>query len=198
MPIPVSSHPLELFEEWLSEAFACESMEEPCAFTLATVDSSNTPWTRIVLLRGLSARGFVFYTNLESIKAEHIRDKPRASLCFYWMPLGKQVRVVGSVELVSDAEADAYFATRPRDSQLGAWASDQSRPMASRNVLLQRISEYAQKFGEAEVPRPPFWSGYRIEPDVIEFWHRQPFRLHDRLCYRRDGEGRWKAQTLYP
>ena len=173
-------------------------MEEPCAFTLATVDSSNTPWTRIVLLRGLSARGFVFYTNLESIKAEHIRDKPRASLCFYWMPLGKQVRVVGSVELVSDAEADAYFATRPRDSQLGAWASDQSRPMASRNVLLQRISEYAQKFGEAEVPRPPFWSGYRIEPDVIEFWHRQPFRLHDRLCYRRDGEGRWKAQTLYP
>ena len=172
-------------------------MEEPCAFTLATVDSSNTPWTRIVLLRGLSARGFVFYTNLESIKAEHIRDKPRASLCFYWMPLGKQVRVVGSVELVSDAEADAYFATRPRDSQLGAWASDQSRPMASRNVLLQRISEYAQKFGEGEVPRPPFWGGYRLRPERIEFWSNKLHRLHDRRVFSRNSED-WTVQRLYP
>jgi pyridoxamine 5'-phosphate oxidase len=151
----------------------------------------------MVLLKHADERGFVFYTNLESPKAADLRNNPRAALCFHWPVLERQVRVEGRVGPVSDAEADAYFATRPRLSQLGAWASRQTQPIAGRFVLEQAVASAALRFHVGAVPRPPYWSGYRVTPEVIEFWHQRPFRHHDRQRFTREGEG-WRHEWLFP
>jgi len=151
----------------------------------------------LVLLKEVDERGFVFYTNLESRKATELFANPHAALCFLWKSLDRQVRIEGVVELVGDAEADAYFATRPRDSQIGAWASDQSQPLASRTELERRVSEFSQRFGNEAVPRPPYWSGFRLIPQRIEFWQERPFRLHDRILFVREGE-EWRRERLFP
>jgi pyridoxamine 5'-phosphate oxidase len=171
--------------------------DEPDAMVLSTVDEDGQPSSRFVLLKAFDDRGFVFYTNLESRKARALRANPRAALCAYWPALGKQVRIEGDVEQVSDAEADAYFATRPRDSQIGAWASRQSTPLASRQVLDERVAAIVERFRNAPVPRPPFWSGLRVVPRVIEFWTRDAARLHTRERYDRVGDT-WTRSLLFP
>jgi pyridoxamine 5'-phosphate oxidase len=188
--------PFALFESWFNEAAAREP-GDPNAMALATADASGAPFVRMVLLKGVDARGFVFYTNLESRKGVQLRENPRAGLCFHWKSLKRQVRVEGVVESVDPVEADAYFATRPRTSQIGAWASAQSRPLAGRFELERSIARYTAKFGIGAIPRPPHWSGFRILPARIEFWEERPFRLHDRLVYHRAGEG-WTTERLYP
>jgi pyridoxamine 5'-phosphate oxidase len=165
--------------------------------TLATTTPEGRPSARAVLLKGLDERGFVFYTNLESRKSKELFASPHAALCFLWKSLNRQVRVEGRVELVGDEEADAYFASRPRDSQIGAWASDQSQPLASRAELERRVEEFSRRFGEAQVPRPPSWSGFRVVPQRIEFWQERPFRLHDRLLFIREGK-EWRRELLFP
>lgn len=188
--------PLALFREWLAEATQREP-NDPTAMTLATVGADGQPSARMVLLKGVDEQGFVFYTNLESQKAAELAANPRASLLFHWKSLRRQVRIDGTVTGVSDAEADAYFASRPRGAQIGAWASRQSRALESRFALEKRVAEYTAKFGLGSVPRPAFWSGYRVKPGRIEFWQDRPFRLHDRLVYTRDRE-RWRTDKLYP
>ena len=165
--------------------------------TLATADAQGRPSVRVVLLKAVDDRGFVFYTNLTSRKAQDLEVNPYAALCFHWMPVGRQVRVCGPVEKVSDAEADAYFASRPRQSQIAAWASKQSLPMEGRFELEKRVAKYAAKFAIGGLPRPPFWSGYRVIPESIEFWNVRPYRLHDRVLFTRTSNG-WQAQELYP
>ena len=193
----MSDLPLALFHEWLAEAEEAEP-NDPSAMTLATVDASGMPSARMVLLKGADERGFVFYTNTESPKGLQIAASPRAALVFHWKSLRKQVRVAGTSERVSDDEADAYFATRARGSQIGAWASDQSRRMEGRFELEKRVARYAAKFGVGGVPRPPNWTGYRIKPLEIEFWQDKPFRLHERILYVADGQGGWKNSRLFP
>lgn len=198
MSIPNTPDPIALFHDWLEEATACKAIAEPTAMTLATVDEEGMPAARIVLLKAYDGRGFVFYTNLTSQKARHLEKNPKAALCFYWMPLDKQIRVQGAVEPVTQEEADAYFATRPRQSQLGAWASKQSQPYKERSELEQRLAKYTTKFDDNPIPRPPFWCGYRVVPQRIEFWLKQPYRLHDRVLYTRSGEAGWERARLFP
>lgn len=188
--------PLVLFREWLGEATQREP-NDPTAMALATVGADGQPSARMVLLKGVDEQGFVFYTNLESQKAAELAANARASLLFHWKSLRRQVRIEGTVAGVSDAEADAYFASRPRGAQIGAWASRQSRPLESRFALEKRVAEYTAKFGLGSVPRPAFWSGYRVKPERIEFWQDRPFRLHDRLLYTSGRDG-WRTDKLYP
>lgn len=195
--------PFLLFETWLAEASLSE-INDPNGMALATVDAAGLPNVRMVLLKGLDeaghpGRGFVFYTNLESAKGGELLAQPRAALLFHWKSLRRQVRVRGPVTPVSAEEADAYFATRPRLSQIGAWASDQSRPLESRLALEKRIALYTAKFGLGHVPRPPHWSGFRVTPVQIELWHDRPFRLHERLVFRRGTVTEpWQKTRLYP
>lgn len=198
MSIPNEPDPFALFKTWYSEAEACPGIEDHTALALGTVDASGMPDVRMVLLKAYDERGFVFYTNLTSPKAQQLEANPKAVMCFYWMPLGKQVRIHGPVEHTTEEEADGYHATRPRDSQIGAWASKQSQPMEGRFELEMRIAKYVAKFGLGKVPRPPFWSGFRIMPERIEFWLKQPYRLHDRLLYTRTPESGWTRQRLFP
>lgn len=190
------SDPFALFAAWLDEAKAKE-INDPTAMALATVDPTGLPDLRMVLLKDFDAQGFVFYTNFESAKGRELLATPKAALLFHWKSLRRQVRVRGAVSTVGAEEADAYFASRPRDSRIGAWASDQSRPLEGRFALEKRVAEYALKFGLGEVPRPPHWSGFRIAPVEIEFWKDGAFRLHDRMLYRRAGEA-WETSRLYP
>jgi pyridoxamine 5'-phosphate oxidase len=190
--------PFALFEAWFAEASERE-VNDPNAMTLATVDPDGLPDARMVLLKGLEPGGFVFYTNSESAKGAELTYNMKAALVFHWKSLRRQVRIRGPVALVSDAEADAYFASRPRDSRIGAWASKQSRPLESRFALEKAVAREAARFGLGEVPRPPHWNGYRIMPVQIEFWQDKPFRLHDRVTFRRDApEGPWRKERLYP
>ena len=196
--ITAASDPFELFQSWIKEAEASEP-NDANAMALATADAQGVPNVRMVLLKGVDARGFVFYSNAESIKGGELAANARAALNFHWKSLRKVVRVQGTVAPVSDAEADAYFATRPKDSQIGAWASPQSRPMEGRFVFEKRIAEYALKYGIGKVPRPPYWKGWRVTPLRIEFWRDRPFRLHDRLVYARaSAADAWKTERLFP
>lgn len=196
--IAPTDEPIELFRQWFGEA-AQREPNDPDAMSLATVDASGLPDVRMVLLKGVDHRGFVFYTNLESAKGKELAGNPQAALCFHWKSLGRQVRVRGTVMPVSDAEADAYFATRPKDSKIGAWASRQSRPLEGRFALEREVARYAAKYALTGVPRPPHWSGFRVQPLQIEFWRARTFRLHERLRYRREAlDSPWLTERLFP
>jgi pyridoxamine 5'-phosphate oxidase len=193
-----ADEPVALFGAWFEEAKATEPAD-PNAMALATVDADGLPNVRMVLLKGVDERGFVFYTNLESRKGRELASQPKASLLFHWKSLTRQVRVRGPVERVTDAEADAYFATRAKLSQIGAWASRQSAPLESRLAFEKAIALATAKYALGSVPRPPFWSGFRVVPLIMEFWHDRAFRLHDRVEYRRDAlGGAWSKTLLFP
>jgi pyridoxamine 5'-phosphate oxidase len=192
------SEPFTLFERWFKEAKDKEP-SDPNGMALATADADGFPDVRMVLLKGFDAQGFVFYTNAESAKGRQLEANPRAAAVFHWKSIRRQVRLRGLVEAVSAAEADAYFQSRDRGARLGAWASQQSRPLEDRLALEKRIAEFAAKFGVGEVPRPDYWRGYRLVPLAIEFWRDRPFRLHDRLVFTRDAPGQaWARRRLYP
>ena len=188
--------PYALFADWMAEATKSEP-NDPNAMCLATATPDGRPSARMVLLKGVDARGFVFYTNLESRKGGELAANPHAALCFHWKTLARSVRVEGAVEAVTDAEADAYYASRSRGSRIGAWASRQSRPLEGRWALEKAVAEYTLKFGVSEVPRPAHWSGFRVLPARIEFWRDMPFRLHERRVFTAAG-GRWSEDALYP
>jgi pyridoxamine 5'-phosphate oxidase len=192
----MSTDPFALFDEWLGEARASEP-NDPEAMALATVAPDGQPAVRMVLLKGHGPAGFVFYTNQQSRKGHDLAATPRAALLFHWKSLRRQIRIEGAVEPVTQDEADAYFATRSRDSQLGAWASDQSRPLAARELFETRYREMIERFEGGDVPRPPHWSGYRIRPERIEFWLDRAHRLHERRLFVRRPEG-WSEGLLYP
>jgi pyridoxamine 5'-phosphate oxidase len=198
-----ADEPFAQFEAWFADAKASE-LNDPNAMAVATVDASGAPNVRMVLLKGLdpadhAARGFVFYTNFESAKGVEMLGARKAALNFHWKSLRRQVRVRGDVSVMSDAEADAYFATRPRGSRLGAWASQQSRPLESRFALEKAVAAVTARYPLGEIPRPPYWSGFRITPLAMEFWHDRPFRLHERVAFRRQTPGEaWAKQRLYP
>ena len=194
--VPRVEDPVRLFQDWLEEAGRTEP-NDPNAMTVATSTKDGLPSARIVLLKGVDARGFVFYTNKEGRKGGELAGNPFAALLFHWKSLRRQVRVEGPVEHVTEAEADAYFRTRARISRLGAWASQQSRNLPDREELKRRLGEYEAQFPGDDVPRPAYWSGFRVVPDAMEFWQDMPHRLHDRRTYVRDG-GRWIAGALYP
>lgn len=193
-----ADEPFRLFAAWLEAATAAEP-RDPTAMTVATVDASGMPDARMVLLKGFDEHGFVFYTNKDSQKGHELDANAKAALVFHWKSSNRQVRVRGTVENVSDAEADAYFASRPKQSQIGAWASQQSRPLESRLAFEKAVARYAAKYAIGTVPRPTYWSGYRIVPVRIEFWQERPFRLHDRIEFTRDAPGQaWTKTRLYP
>lgn len=190
--------PFALLRLWLAEA-AERELNDPEAMTLASVDASGLPDARVVLCKGADERGLVFYTNAESAKGRELADNPRAAALFHWKSVRRQVRLRGAVARVTDGEADAYFASRPRESRIGAWASQQSRRLESRAALEQAVAAYTQKFGAGEIPRPPYWGGYRLTPTEIEFWQDGAFRLHDRMLFARTREGEpWSRERLYP
>ena len=190
------SDPFDQFRLWFAEAERSEA-NDPNAMVLASATEAGRPSARMVLLKEFDARGFVFYTNTESRKGEELAANPQAALLFHWKSLRRQVRIEGAVARVSDAEADAYYATRPRMSRIGAWASLQSRPLPGRGALLKRVASYEATYLGEQVPRPPFWTGFRVVPARFEFWQDQPFRLHDRTVYVPSGEG-WETVKLYP
>ena len=191
--------PIEHFRALLAAAQSVDRtlLPEPTAMTLATVGSDGQPSARLVLLKAVDDGGFVFYTNLRSRKGRDLTANPRAALTFHWQPLEVQVRIEGIAEQVDDGDADAYFATRARSSQIGAWASDQSEPIAREGDLDARVAEAERRFAGRDVPRPPHWSGYRVIPQRIEFWRNRPSRLHERRLFERDGDG-WRERVLYP
>ena len=191
-----SDEPVALFNKWLKLAEEKERVN-PNAVAVATANADGKPSVRMLLLKGVDERGFVFYTNSESHKGEELAINPRASLCFYWKSMGREVRVDGPVEKISNEEADAYFESRTRGSQIGAWASKQSRPLESRFELEKRIAKYTAKFHIGKVPRPEFWEGYRVKHERVEFWAEKNFRLHDRFVYTRTDQG-WQTERLYP
>ncbi|MGH6736367.1 MAG: pyridoxamine 5'-phosphate oxidase [Methyloceanibacter sp.] len=190
--------PLALFRRWLTEAAAAEPID-PEAMVVATVDADGLPNARMILLKGADEGGFVFYTNCESAKGLELAASPKAALLFYWKSLGRQIRIRGAIEPATEAEADAYFATRHPMSRIGAWASSQSRPLASRAALKEAVKRYAAQFADGEVPRPAYWRGYRLRPVEIEFWQSGEFRLHDRIVFRRASpSGAWTKTRLCP
>jgi pyridoxamine 5'-phosphate oxidase len=191
-----SAEPYALFSQWLDDATATEP-NDPNALALATVDGDGLPNVRMVLLKGFDEHGFVFYTNYESNKGRELLGARKAAMCFHWKSLRRQIRVRGPVTTVPDEEADAYFASRPRGSRIGAWASAQSRPLESRFALEKAVAEYTARYAIGEIPRPRHWSGFRLEPSSIEFWHDRPFRLHDRVLFEAEGAG-WRKTRLYP
>jgi pyridoxamine 5'-phosphate oxidase len=198
-----ATEPFALFESWFAEASASE-LNDPNAMSVASVDADGLPNVRTILLKGLdpaseSARGFVFYTNTLSAKGREFEAAPKAALLFHWKSLRRQVRIRGRLERVPDAEADAYYVSRPRESRIGAWASEQSAPLASRRALEDRVAALQAKFEGLDIPRPPHWSGYRLTPTEIEFWADRPHRLHDRIVFRRAGPGAaWTITRLFP
>jgi pyridoxamine 5'-phosphate oxidase len=189
--------PTEVFETWYAEARGEPAIPDASAMALATADRAGRPSVRMVLLKAHDERGFVFFTNLNSPKATALRENPYAEICFHWAPLKKQVRISGRVEQVADSEGDAYFATRPRTSQLGAWASKQSEPMPHRYSLQAAVAGAALRFPAGKIDRPENWSGFRLVPSSFEFWMDRPFRLHDRVRYALNG-GQWQREWLYP
>jgi pyridoxamine 5'-phosphate oxidase len=194
---PLVTDPFARFHEWFAEAEAQEPADAN-AMTVATATADGRPSARTILLKGVDERGFVFYTNLESRKAHELAANPHVALLFHWKSLARQIRIEGRLEPVTGAEADAYFASRPRISRLGAWASDQSRPLDQRLTLERRLAEQEAKYPGEDVPRPPHWSGFRVLPASFEFWQNMPFRLHDRTVYTRRPDGGWDIGKLYP
>ena len=192
----LTASPFDLFAEWQQQAIDA-GLKDPTAVSLATVDSQGYPWQRLVLLKGISDGGFVFYTNYNSNKAQALASDPRASMLFPWSELDRQVIASGRVAAISEAESDAYFSSRPRESQLGAWASSQSQPIDDRKRLESQYAQVLQRFGDGDIPRPPHWGGYRLEPETIEFWQGGENRLHDRFRFTREGPD-WVAKRLQP
>lgn len=193
----MTTDPFAQFDEWFAAAHESEA-NDPEAMALATCDADGQPSVRMVLLKGHGPDGFIFYTNTESRKGQALAANPHAALLFHWKSLRRQVRIEGPVVPVSAAQADAYFASRPRDSQIGAWASDQSRPLAGRAELLGRIAQAGARYAIGKVPRPTYWSGYRLSPRRVEFWEDQPFRIHHRELFTRDDGGEWTSHLLFP
>lgn len=192
----MANDPIALFEEWFAQARASEP-NDPEAMALATADREGQPFVRMVLLKGHGPDGFIFYTNEQSAKGGQLAENPRAALLFHWKSLRRQVRIEGKIGRVPDETADSYFASRGKESQLGAWASDQSRPLDSRETFEQRLKEVKRRFEGQEVPRPPHWGGYRVIPQSLEFWTDRPHRLHERRLFLREGDG-WQEGLLYP
>jgi pyridoxamine 5'-phosphate oxidase len=192
----VDPNPIIQFKTWMDEALDAE-LPEPNAMTVATVSADGRPSARVVLIKGVDERGFVFFTNYESHKGHDLDANPRAALVFYWIELERQVRIEGRVEKLPDGESDEYFASRPLDSRIGAWASEQSRELSSRVALVASAAKYAARFA-LNPPRPPHWGGYVVIPDAIEFWQGRPSRLHDRIMYTRQTDGQWKIARLSP